>query len=353
MTELAEIIPEKVKVPCPKIIVPNSDELENIIIELGNKYGWEYLQPIEEILGAFPLSHTWNKELDIPELEWEGKIQAIVDEYKIFPIIKICEKLGVSLELTVPPFGIKVDVGKLVSDPEYKTELFEELREIVSLDGLLDDFTAEGWNGDLGIDIPDIKLSKAWDEMISEIQSMLETGMFSKIGELLDAEPLKTLIETLPDPIGFLLELVASVPKGGYKFDSDKLFKELREKAEEAGEDVKNSFLEYEIPFVSEVPDILGLGDVLPKTLGDLIDLDKTREVKNIDFPRWEEEKLFKKFKHFIQNLPQVLLEACLEKLTALIEPLIPPEIPIPFDLCVFLQAIGFPKEISVSSATS
>ena len=31
-----------------------------IIIFIGNQYGWEYIQPIEEILGAFPLSHTWD-----------------------------------------------------------------------------------------------------------------------------------------------------------------------------------------------------------------------------------------------------------------------------------------------------
>ena len=54
----------------------------------------------------------------------------------------------------------------------------------------------------------------------------------------------------------------------------EKLFKKLREEAEEAGVELRDYLLETEIPFVSEVPSILGLDDILPKTLGDLINLD-------------------------------------------------------------------------------
>ena len=63
-----------IPVDCPEVVIPSADDLEKIIIFIGNQYGWEYIQPIEEILGAFPLSHTWDGiTLDIPELEWEGK----------------------------------------------------------------------------------------------------------------------------------------------------------------------------------------------------------------------------------------------------------------------------------------
>ena len=118
--------------------------------------------------------------------------------------------------------------------------------------------------------------------------------------------------------------------------------------AEEAGVELRDYLLETEIPFVSEVPSILGLDDILPKTLGDLINLDI--KDKQIDFPRWDEQKLFERFKTFIKDLPQVLIEACLAKLTELISYFIPPEIPIPFTLCTFLSVIGFPKEISVNN---
>ena len=76
---------QSVAVDCPEVLIPSADDLEKIIIFIGNRYGWEYIKPIEEILGAFPLSHTWNgAELDIPELEWEGKVQAIIEEFKLF-----------------------------------------------------------------------------------------------------------------------------------------------------------------------------------------------------------------------------------------------------------------------------
>jgi len=341
-----------VAVDCPEVLIPSADDLEKIIIEIGNKYGWEYIKPIEEILGAFPLSHTWPDDLDFPELEWEGKIQAIIEEFKLYPIVKIAEFLAVPLTVVVPPFGIEVDCKKLFEDPSYKLELLDELEKSLGLDvieELMDDFSAENWNGEFGIDIPKIKLAKAWKEMIEELKKIFMTGGFSAIGKLLDKEPLKTLIETLPDPIGFFLELIASFPKGGYEFDADALFKKLREQAEKEGIELKELLLQTEIPFVSEIPaEMLGLEDVLPETLGDLIDLGKTGEHKKIDFPRWDEQKLFERFKTFIKDLPQILFEACLAKLTELIKFFIPPEIPIPFTLCTFLSLLGFPKQIDV-----
>ena len=212
----------------------------------------------------------------------------------------------------------------------------------------MDDFSAENWNGDFGVDVPKIKLAKAWKEMIEELKKIFMTGGFSEIAKLLEKEPLETIIESLPDPIGFFLELIASFPKGGYEFDADALFKKLREQAEKEGLESKELLLQTEIPFVSEVPSILGLDDILPETLGDLIDFDAKKEFKKFDFPRWDEQRLFERFKTFIKDLPQILLEACLAKLTELIKFFIPPEIPIPFTLCTFLTVLGFPKQIDV-----
>jgi hypothetical protein len=343
---------KSVAVDCPEVLIPSADDLEKIIIEIGNKYGWEYIKPIEEILGAFPLSHTWPDDLDFPELEWEGKIQAIIEEFKLYPIVKIAEFLAVPLTVVVPPFGITVDCKRLFEDPSYKAELLDELEKSLGLDAieeLMNDFSAESWNGDFGIDIPKIKLAKAWKEMIEELKKIFMTGGMSAMAKLLDKEPLATIIESLPDPIGFFLELIASFPKGGYEFDADALFKKLREQAEKEGIELKELLLQTEIPFVSEIPaEMLGLEDVLPETLGDLIDLGKTGEHKKIDFPRWDEQKLFERFKTFIKDLPQILFEACLAKLTELIKFFIPPEIPIPFTLCTFLSLLGFPKQIDV-----
>ena len=343
---------KSVAVDCPEVLIPSADDLEKIIIFIGNRYGWEYIEPIRELLGAFPLSHTWPDDLDFPELDWEGKIQAIIEEFKLFPIVKIAEFLKVPLTVVVPPFGITVDAKKLFEDPGYKAELLQELEESLGLDvieGLMQDFSAENWNGDFGIDAPRIKLAKAWKELIEELQKLIQSSGMSAIAKLLEKEPLETIIETLPEPISFFLSLVKSIPAGGFEFDADALFKALRKQAEEEGLELLELLKQTPIPFVSEVPaELLGLEDVLPETLGDLIDLDTTGEHKKIDFPRWDEQRLFERFRTFIKDLPQILFEACLAKLTKLIKFLIPPEIPIPFTLCTFLTVLGFPKQIDV-----
>ena len=346
---------KSVAVDCPEVLIPSADDLEKIIIFIGNRYGWEYIQPIQEILGAFPLSHTWPDDLDFPELEWEGKIQAIIEEFKLFPIVKIAEFLKVNMTVVVPPFGITVNAKKLFEDPGYKLELLDQLEKSLGLDvieSLMDDFSAENWNGEFGIDIPKIKLAKAWKELIEELKKIFMTGGFSAIAKLIDEEPVKSIIkaikEAAPEPIGFFLSLIPSFLQGGYEFDADALFKELREQAKKEGLELKELLLQTEIPFVSDVPPILGLDDILPETLGDLIDFDAKKEFKKFDFPRWDEQRLFERFKTFIKDLPQILFEACLAKLTELIQYFIPPEIPIPFTLCTFLTVLGFPKQIDV-----
>ena len=154
------------------------------------------------------------------ELEWEGKIQAIIEEFKLYPIVKIAEFLAVPLTVVVPPFGITVDAKKLFEDPSYKLELLDELEKSLGLDvieSLMDDFSAESWNGKFGVDIPKIKLAKAWKELIEELKKIFMSGGMSAMAKLIEKEPLETIVESLPDPIGFFLELIASFPKGGYE----------------------------------------------------------------------------------------------------------------------------------------
>ena len=44
----------------------------------------------------------------------------MIEEFKLFPIIKIAEFLSVPLSVPIPPFGITVDCQKLIEDPSYK-----------------------------------------------------------------------------------------------------------------------------------------------------------------------------------------------------------------------------------------
>ena len=351
------------KVPCPKVITPTADDLEKIIIYIGNEFGWEYIKPIEEILGAFPLSHTWDGiTLDIPELEWEGKIQAIIEEFKLYPYVKIAETIAkfvpIDLVIVEPVTGISVDLLKLFEDPDYKAQLLVEFQEAGDeiIDMLVPDFVLENWDGTDGVDIPSIKLSKAWKEFVAEIKELLQGNIFAGIAKMADGQPLKAIIEVIEAAGGekariltFFLELPTLCLNGGqFDFDTDKFLMDLKKEFKEAGKDFQEELLAYPIPLVSEVPDFLGLE--LPETLGDLINLEDIGEFKKIDMPNWNIDKLRDRFDNFIRNLPQMMFEACLSFLTEIMDILIPVDIPIPFDLCTFLSLIGFPKEISVSN---
>ena len=352
---------QTVECPCPQVVVPTADELEKAIIAIGNQYGWEYIKPIEDILGSFPLSHSWNKEFDVPELEWEGKIQCMIEEFKLFPIIKIAEFVGPDgiLVVPIPVIGISVDCGRLISDPSYKIEILKQLEELGDevIDLFLDNHTLEAFDGTLGIDIPDIKLSLAWKQIVETCKKLILSGGMSEITALLGKSPLKEIIDELPHPVDFLVGLCKDIPAGKFEIDMDEIYELVKAKAEAEGISIQEALLNYPFPIPIAIPSILGLDEIIPETVGDLINLIETEEVKEIDMPNWNVEKLFQRFKTFMSDLPQILFEAvmkvCLDMFSLfkdVFNKLIPEQLRnlIPLTLCSFLTLIGFPKQINV-----
>ena len=77
-------------------------------------------------------------------------------------------------------------------------------------------------------------------------------------------------------------------------------------------------------------------------------------EDKLIDFPNFDVQKIIDKIKAYFRDWPQKFLEEWIGIVQKFLDKFgfsLP--IPIPFDLCMFLEQVGFPKEISVTSATS
>ena len=279
-----------VKVPCPKVVKPTADDLEKIIIFIGNQYGWEYIKPLEELLGAFPLSHSWDGiTLDIPELEWENKIQAIIEEFKLYPLVKIAEVFSkiipVPMVVVEPITGISVDVPKLISDPDYKGQLLTQFQEAGDdiIDLLVPDFVLENWDGTDGIDAPAIKMSKAWKEFVAKVKELFQGNVFATLAEILEDEALEAAIELIEEVgrpftqyLALLIKLPGMVVSGGQlDFDTDAFLMELKKQFKEAGKDFQTELLAYPLPLVSDISgyaELVGLD--LPETLGDLIDLD-------------------------------------------------------------------------------
>ena len=323
-----------VSVPCPKVFVPTAEELEKVIISIGNKYGWQYFEPIEEILGAFPLSHTWDKiNFDVPELEWEKRIQCMVEEFKLFPAIKIAEaisKLGpIELVITDPIFGVQVDILRLINDPAYKGSLATEFAtKFDEFKALLPQISLENWDGTDGIDNPALLATQMFKEMIDEVKKMITQNIYYGFLKLIELFEEAWELFDFDLPLTIIIEILT--------FDIDGFLLELKKAAKDAGKDFKEMLLEAKLPLI-EI------------TIGDLLNLEN--EDKLIDFPNFDVQKIIDRIKAYMRDFPQKLLEDWMKTVLDFLEEIkfsIP--IPIPFDLCMFLEEVGFPKEISVSN---
>jgi len=328
------------KVPCPDVVVPTADDLRQIFLAIGNRYGWQELEKIEEILGAFPLSFTWNPNFDFKELEWDGRIEALIEEFKMFPAVKIAEVLSefvpFDFEFTDPIFGIKVDVIKLFKDPEYKGQLIQEMRDkFEELKDLLPDLSRENWDGTDGVDSPDLALTQMFKEMISEIKKMLTNSLYYGFEKLIK------VFKEIWDALG--LDFIPSLVIDILTFDIDGFLQSVKDKWKEEKE--------RGISFQSFKDYLLGIQlPLIGLTVGDLINLES--EDSKIDFPNWDTQKILNKIKAYFIDFPQKIIEEWIEKVTKFFEAIgLKWPIPIPFTFCAFLEAIGVPKTIDITNA--
>ena len=185
-------------------------------------------------------------------------------------------------------------------------------------------------------------MSKAWKEFVAKVKELFQGNIFGTLTEILEDELLEAAIELIEEvgkPFTDYLALLRSLPGmvvsgGQLDFDTDEFLMGLKKQFKDAGKDFQEELIAYPLPIVSEIAcqaELVGLE--LPETLGDLIDLEEIGEFKKVDFPNWNIDKLRDRIDNFIRNLPQMLLEAVLEKLSKYLGILIPSKIPIPFTL--------------------
>ena len=100
-------MPTTIDIPCSKVLLPTPAELVNNFTEIINianllaisgyedeaKKIMDILDKVEDALGNFPISLTKPiyGNLEIPELEWERRIEAMVQEYHMYVQVKFME----------------------------------------------------------------------------------------------------------------------------------------------------------------------------------------------------------------------------------------------------------------------
>jgi len=118
---------------CPAVLLPTPANLANYFKGLASHaytYEIEELKKIlEDLKPIFEPFDPKFKKLEIQEIEWEIRIQGLVDEFSTYvqsQLLKIVADL-VAIEITVEILGIEVDVIKFATDRTYLNTLFDDI----------------------------------------------------------------------------------------------------------------------------------------------------------------------------------------------------------------------------------
>ena len=340
----------QISLPCNGTLLPTKADLVNIFTQLTslsvdlsieedlrNKVK-EVLDDIESLLGNFPisLSDPVYGTLVIPELEWERRITALLQEYHLYVQVKILEiidsVLPVDFEIQVAP-GLSVDILALFSDPGYRANLKNQICEdLDTYYSLIVPADYRTFAGEFGLDSSDIRCEVTWSNLMGKLNVSALGVLHNILGALIDK------FKEIWDALG-LPELpdLATI-------DVEELVREkiesLREDLRNAPDDLKqeirdqieSSLLELQIgPFSLE--EIIG-GELEDKIVSSERKIDRFLEGLRDFGQNWPKYLLLKWMETVKKFFDAIGLGALFEWVT--------------FDWCDFLGLIGFPTTISL-----
>ena len=300
---------------CPAVLLPTPANLANYFKGLASHaytYEIEELKKIlEDLEFIFEPFDPKFKKLEIPEIEWEIRIQGLVDEFSTYvqsQLLKIVADL-VAIEITVEILGIEVDVIKFATDRTYLNTLFDDID--LDIDNLYELLPPEYKLYKDKFDSLDFK-KKTVKDFFKEKVKDFQTGNF---------------IQGLQDlGLGFTLP---TDPRAAAKLAIQTIIADEKKDIEQQIEDLKNIQIG---PFTIE--QILG-GEIKEK----------------VEISEFQRDRLIKKLINFAQDYFAYLLKEVLSKITNAIK-----DIPgldaiiafLTFDFCKFLELIGVPKTIQL-----
>lgn len=343
-----------ITIPCEGSLLPKPADLTNIFNQITNSIATlelaglpeeaqkvrDILDDIESVLGNFPvsISRPVFGTLEIPEVEWEKRINAMIEEYHLFVQAKFMEiinsVLPISFAVPVPPFGISVDVVQLFSDPAYKGTIKQQfVDEVETFYPMLPDIY-KSFDGTYGLESADMKAEAVWEYVMTQLNkgalAILHGafgGLIDKFSEIWDALGLPSLPGLTNLNVQSIIEGMISSIEDQIKSAPDDLKDELRKQAIAQLESI--SIVSYSLM------DLLG---------GEPNDFVESMERKMDRFKR--------RLKNFGEEWPKYLIQEWMQLvqkffkaigLGALIEW-------ITFTFCDFLKLIGLPSSITLST---
>jgi len=257
----------KVEIPpldCPAVLLPQPKNLMDFFGKLATAAEKAFLSQVEDLKKE---GEKLKKILDdirkilspydpdfqaisIPEQEFKIIIQRLIEEFHIFIPTKILELINtlfpISLQMTVPLIGIKIDILKIATDREYLKELAKEISgygadvqaQIDALIASRPDLSAEELNklildlrnskieslykllpseykqfgGEFGLDNAELKAKQVMDYIKNEVTKFMNGELFTGFGGLIDKFSTIWNLLGLPDlPIPLTLDIKALI----------------------------------------------------------------------------------------------------------------------------------------------
>ena len=205
-----------ISLPCDSVLLPKPTDLTNIFNNIINQISLlemnglekeaqqlrDLLESIEDLLGSFPISISDPvfPTLTVPEIEWERRITAMIQEYHLFVQVKIMEIIDTVLPISfsVPIMGLSIDVVKLFTDPNYKVTLKAQISaEVDTFYALIPD-TYKTFDGTYGLEVNDFKAEAVWNYIMSQLNKGALGILHGAFAGLIDK--FSTIWETLGLP---------------------------------------------------------------------------------------------------------------------------------------------------------
>lgn len=205
-----------ISLPCDSVLLPKPTDLTNIFNNIINQISLlemnglekeaqqlrDLLESIEDLLGSFPISISDPvfPTLTVPEIEWERRITAMIQEYHLFVQVKIMEIIDTVLPISfsVPIMGLSIDVVKLFTDPNYKVTLKAQISaEVDTFYALIPD-TYKTFDGTYGLEVDDFKAEAVWNYIMSQLNKGALGILHGAFAGLIDK--FSTIWETLGLP---------------------------------------------------------------------------------------------------------------------------------------------------------
>ena len=339
-----------ITLPCDSVLLPKPTDLVNIFNNIINQIsllemnGFEkeaqqlrdLLESIKDLLGSFPISISDPvfPTLTIPEVEWERRITAIVQEYHLFVQVKIMEIVNTVLPISfsVPIMGLSIDVVKLFTDPNYKVTLKAQIAADVDTFYALIPDTYKTFDGTYGLESNDLKAEAVWNYIMSQLNKGALGILHGAFAGLIDK------FSSIWEPLG-LPALPSLTDLNVEQLIKDKL-ESLEAQIKAAPQDAKEQLQKNALALIESI-------SLAGYTLMDLLGGEPN------DFVESMEKKMdrFKtRLRDFGEEWPKFLILEWMEKVTAFFEAIGLSSLVqyITFTFCDFLKIIGLPTSLAI-----